>query len=99
MGVDGKCVDGTGQFGRECRIYHAMTVDPALPFEGFGHDIHPEMRLAARPVACVAFMQMRFIRDIETFRGESFAQLFCDVIFCCHDLRTIARYPVRSIVM
>jgi hypothetical protein len=36
------------------------------------------MRLAARPVACVALMQMGFVLDVEAFRKESFAQLVCD---------------------
>ena len=43
---------------RQNRINHAMAFDPALPFEGLRHDIDPEMRLAARPVAGMAFMQM-----------------------------------------
>ena len=40
------------------RIYHAMSLDPALPFEGLRYNIDPEMRLAARPVAGMALMQM-----------------------------------------
>ena len=47
-----------GKFRGKRRIYHAMTFDPALPFEGGRYDIDPEMRLAARPVAGVALMQM-----------------------------------------
>jgi hypothetical protein len=57
------------------------------------------MRFAARFVACVAFMQMRLIDHIEAFRNESFAQLFCDVIFCGHDPRNIVRYSFRSIAV
>jgi len=56
--VDGKCMDGAGEFTCQCRINHAMAVDPALPFEGLRHDINPEMSLAARPVAGMAFMQV-----------------------------------------
>ena len=73
-----------------------MAVDPGLPFEGLRYNINPEMRFAARPVACVTFMQMRLIHDIETFGNESFAQLLCDLIFCGHDLRNIVRYGRRS---
>ena len=94
-----ECVNGTGQFGRQRRVYHAMTIDPALPFEGLRHDIDPEMGFAARSVACVPFMQMRLIDDIEAFRCESIAQLFCDLIFCGHDLRNIARYWLRSMTV
>ena len=57
------------------------------------------MRLSARPVACVALMQMGFVHHIETFGRESFAQLFYDLIFCGHDLRNIARYPFRSMTV
>jgi hypothetical protein len=46
------------------------------------------MRLAARPVARMAFMQMRFIRYVEAFGRESFTQLVCDgmldVFFSAH---------------
>ena len=89
-------MDGAREFRRQQRIYHAMAIESALPFEGFRHDINPEMGLAARPVARVTFMQMGFINDIEAFRSESFAQLLCDVIFCGHDLRNIVRYSLRS---
>jgi hypothetical protein len=57
------------------------------------------MGLAARPVARVALVQMRFIHDIEAFRRESFAQLLCDLIFCGHDLRNIVRYSPRSMTV
>ena len=79
------------KFGCQKRIYHAVAVDPGLPIEGFRYDIDPEMRLTARPVARVAFMQMGFVHHIEAFWRESFAQLFYDLIFCGHDLRNIAR--------
>ena len=36
----------------------AVAFDPALPFEGRRHNIQPEVRLAARPVAGMALMQM-----------------------------------------
>ena len=49
---------GALKFRRQRRIYHAVALDPALPFEGRRHNIHPEMRLAARPVAGMALMQM-----------------------------------------
>src|SRR5258708_32035556 len=55
---DRQRVDGALEFRLQCRIHHAVTFDPALPFEGRRHDIDPEMRLAARPVAGVALMQM-----------------------------------------
>src|ERR1700712_163212 len=56
--LDRQRVDGALEFRLQRRIHHAVTFDPALPFEGRRHDIDPEMRLAARPVAGVALMQM-----------------------------------------
>jgi hypothetical protein len=35
-----------------------MAFDPALSFEHWRHNINPEMRLAARPVAGMTLMQM-----------------------------------------
>ena len=46
------------EFRRQRRIDHAVAFDPALPFERRRHNINPEMRLAARPVAGMALMQM-----------------------------------------
>src|SRR5215216_6154974 len=73
--LDGERMDGALKFRCKRRIYHAVALDPALPFEGRRHDIDPEMRLAARPVTRMALMQMRFVRDVEAFRQESFTQL------------------------
>lgn len=56
--MDRQGVHGGGKFLRQRRIYHAMAFDPALPFEGRRHNIKPEMRLAAWPMAGMAFMQM-----------------------------------------
>ena len=94
-----QCMDRAGQFRRQQRIYHAMTVDPALPFERFLHDIEPEMRCAARPVACVTLMQIGFIDHVEAFRSESFVQLVRDSVFGGHDPRNIVRYSLRSIAV
>ena len=46
------------EFRVQRRVHHAVALDPALPFEGRRHNIHPEMRLAAWPVAGMALMQM-----------------------------------------
>jgi hypothetical protein len=42
------------------------------------------MRLAARPVAGMALMQMRFVLHLEAFGRESFAQLVYDNFLCGH---------------
>jgi hypothetical protein len=49
---------GAREFRSQRRVNHAVALDPALPFEGWRHNIDPEMRPAARPVAGVALMQM-----------------------------------------
>lgn len=56
--MNGKRVHRISQFRRERRINHAVTLDPALPFEGRRHNMHPEVRLAAWPMARMALMQM-----------------------------------------
>ena len=56
--MNGERVDGARQFRGKRRINHAVALDPALPFEGGRHDINPEMRLAAGPMAGMALMQM-----------------------------------------
>jgi hypothetical protein len=76
--VNRERVHGTGELARQRCIYHAVTLDAALPFEGLRHNIHAEVRLAARPVARVPLMKMGFVLDLEAFWKESFAQLICD---------------------
>ena len=78
-------MDGALEFRCKRRIYHAMALDPALPFEGRRYDIYPEMRLTARPVARMALMQMRLVRNVEAFRQESFTQLVYDSVPGAHD--------------
>ncbi len=56
--MNGKRVHRTSQFRRERRINHAVALDPALPFEGGRYDMYSKMRLAARPMAGMALMQM-----------------------------------------
>ena len=47
-------------------------------------DGRPET-LTARPVARMALMQMRFVRNVEAFRQESFTQLVYDSVPGAHD--------------
>src|SRR4051812_49222361 len=84
MRLDRQRMHPPREFHRQRRVNHAMAFDPALPFEGFRHNIEPEMRFAVRPVAGMAFMKMRFIDDIDAFRRESFAQLVCDSVLHGH---------------
>ena len=76
--MNGERVHGTCKLTRQCRIYHAVALDPALPLEGLRHKIYPKVRLASRPVAGMALMQMGLVLNLEAFGKESFAQLICD---------------------
>ena len=82
---DGQRMHRARQFRGQRGIYHAVALDPALPFEGRRYDIYPEVRLAARPVARMTLMQMRFVRDVEAFWQESFTQLVYDSVPGAHD--------------
>jgi hypothetical protein len=79
-----KRVHGACEFVRKRRINQAVALDPALPFEGVGHDINTEMRLAAGPMAGMALVQVRFVLNLEAFRCESFAQLIGDSLSDVH---------------
>jgi hypothetical protein len=82
--MDGERVHAAAKLGGERGIDHAMAFDPALSAEGFRHDIESEMGLAAGSMAGVALVPVGFIFHVQTFRRESFAQLFRDEIACRH---------------
>jgi hypothetical protein len=87
--MDRERMDAAGQFGGKNLVDHAMTFDPALPAEGFRHDMDPEVTFTARPMPGMAFMAVRFILDIEALRREGGAELFRDLVgdfgFDLHD--------------
>jgi hypothetical protein len=56
--LDRQRVYGAREFRGQRRINHAMALDPGLPFERRRHNVYPKVRLAARPVAGMALMQM-----------------------------------------
>ena len=78
-GVDRQRVDAAGKLARKCLVDHAVALDPALSAERLRHDMNPEMGLAARPVAGMALVLMRFIHNIEALRRESGGELFGDL--------------------
>ena len=82
--VDGEGVHAALQFGRQCRVDHAVTLDPALPPEGLSHNINPEMGLPAGTVAGMAFMLVGFIDDAQACRRESLGQLLRDDLCGMH---------------
>ena len=58
LSLDRQRVHAAGEFRGQRRIYHAVAIDPALPFEGLGHNINAKVCFAARSMAGVALMQM-----------------------------------------
>ena len=70
-----KRMDTRGEIVGQRLVDHAMTIDPALPFEGIRHNINPEMGFTAGPCAGVARMLVGFINHVEALRGESRGQL------------------------
>ena len=82
--MDRQRMHAVAQFVRERGIDQAMTVEPALPPEGFGYNMYPEMSLAARPVTRVAFVLIGLINDCEALRRESCGKLFFDRFFDAH---------------
>ena len=74
--MDRQRVHAAGELTRKCLIDHAVALDPALSVERLRHDMNPEMGLAARPVAGVALVLMRFIHNIEALRRERGRELF-----------------------
>ena len=77
--MDRERVHAAGEFTRKCLIDHAVALDPALSAERLRHDMNPEVGLAARPMAGVALVLMRFIHNIEVLRREGGGELFCDL--------------------
>src|ERR1041385_2311310 len=82
--MDCERVDTFRELARQRRIDHAVALDPALPFEGLRHNINPEMRLSARPVAGMTFVLVRLIEHAQAFGRESLGQLLRDEIMSSH---------------
>jgi hypothetical protein len=54
--MDRQRMDAARKLRCQQLINHAVAFEPALPAERLRHNIDPEMGLAARPVAGVAFV-------------------------------------------
>jgi hypothetical protein len=73
-----------GEFRSQRGIYHAMSVDAALPPEGFRHNIYAEVRFPFGPVTGMAFVLVGLVHHVQAFGRESFNQLSRDYIFRLH---------------
>src|SRR5713226_5867507 len=95
-GMDRERVHAAFELARQRLVYHSVALDPALSFECLGHDIDPEMGLAARPMPGMPEVLVRFIDHLETFGGESQRQLLRDQIAPRHGLRIWGSRAGRS---
>src|SRR5436190_1846817 len=86
LGMDGERMHAAGEFRRQRRINQAVPLDPALPPEGFRHNINAEVRFFSGPMAGMAFVLVGFVHHVEAFGCESFSQLSRDDIFRLHDV-------------
>ena len=77
-------MNAAGEFGRKRLVNHSVTLDPGLSLERFRYNIHPVVRLPARPVPGMTFVLVGFIQHIEALRSESLGQLLCDGIDGSH---------------
>lgn len=96
LGVDREGVNAAIQLGGKGFVDHAVARQAGLPAEGIRHDIDAEMRLSARPVACMAFVLVRFILHFQALRAESGGQLFGDTLSGLHFARILMSHrPVK----
>jgi len=84
LGMDRQRVHAAFKLFRQCRIDHAVPLQPALSAEGRRHNIESEMGFPAGPVSGMAFMQMRFILDMHALRRKGREQLGGDDILHSH---------------
>ena len=74
-GVDGKRMDAALELIGQQIVDQAMTGDPALPFEGIGHNIDSEMRFFTPLMSSVASMLIGFVDDLQAHGSEGVGQL------------------------
>jgi hypothetical protein len=73
-----------GKLGGECRIDHAVPLQPALPAERFRHDIKAVVSLAARARSGMTGVMVRLILDPQTLGCESLLQFFGNAVLGSH---------------
>ena len=66
-------------------INQPVTLNAPLPRNALRHDMNPEMRLSARPMARMAFVLVQFVDDVEALRRESAVKLFVISLLYGHD--------------
>ena len=76
--MDRERMDLSLQLARKRRIDHAVARKPALPPEGFSHDIDPEMGFAAFPMSGMTLVAVGLVLDLEAERREGLGELLRD---------------------
>jgi hypothetical protein len=95
--MDRERMDAGLKFIRKRRIDHAVALQPALPLEGFGHNIHPEMRLPAQPVSGMAFVKMGLIENLQAQRSEGRGQFLRNGRPDVHEMSLNGGFTISSI--
>ena len=94
--MNGERVDAARKLARKRLVHHAVTLDPALPFEGVGHDIDPVMGFSTGPVARVAGMLVGFIDHVQARRGKRPRQPLNHAIPSAHGVGLMAAMPLSQ---
>jgi hypothetical protein len=94
--VDREGMHAGAQLGAERVVDQAVALEPASAAEGIRHDVHPKVRLAARPMAGMASMEMGFVGHLQVTGRESSRQLLHDQIAGRHDGRLQHFVPGRK---
>jgi hypothetical protein len=68
--MNGKRVDAALELVRERRVNHAVAFESGLSPERLCYNIESEVRLAARPVAGMSLVQMRFVFHVQALWRE-----------------------------
>ena len=84
-------MDAGCQFIGKRLVDHAVALDPGLSAERLRHDMNPEVRLPARPVAGMAFVSVRLVDHIQALRRERRRELFDNRRFHLHQLSVSER--------
>ena len=95
--MDCERMDAPLQLVRKRRIDHAVALDPALPMEGFRHDINPEMSFAALTMSGMTLVAVGLVLDLETERREGLGELLRNGCPDTHELNGAFTIPSSAL--
>ena len=73
--MDRQRMDAALELVRQCRVDHAVALEPGLSPERLRYNIKTKVRFTARAMPGMALVQMGFILDVQALRGKSRNQL------------------------